>query len=1340
MVKQIRSFLRTGTRKDTFRVSKGLKRRLSSLFLIIPMVVSLFAAMPASAPVTAANTQPDASVPIYQDTSYSFEERAADLLSRLTLSQKASLMISSRAAAVPSLGIREYGWWNEALHGVSRIQFNASGNATTLYNTTSYPIDLSLGSTWDPALMYREAVMISDEAREVVPDNMRSLSFWSPTINMGRDPRWGRNDESYGEDPYLVTQIASQFVNGMEGKDMQGSLLPESAGYLKTVTTLKHYAGNNSEVNRLNGTSNIDDRSLREYYTAAFRGIVQSADVRSVMTSYNRVNGVPASASVYLMDNLLRQTFGFTGYVTSDCDSVYEISSGHKWIPPGWTTALNQTSRTAFAMSAGEDLNCNAGYSDGQNYLNRTATAISSNITTETGLFTENDVDTSLLRLLTARMQLGEFDYALGQEVPWITDARARVPAGTWTNSNNNLAVTETVDRVAMAREVATKSLVLLKNDETTKKDGTTGKLLPLQVPTSGPFNVAVIGYFSNPTPSSSTYQFLGGYSSNQGTNAQPMHTNPYQGIRDAILAINPEATVTYYKGFTDTRTQASRLINISAEHVAAAGAADLAIVYVGTDSGTANEAGDRANITLPGTQADLIAQVAQANPNTIAVMETIGLMDVTSFEPSVSAMLWSSYNGQQKGAALADVLTGAYNPSGRLPFIWYQNNSQIPPITDYTLRPTETNPGRTYMYFDGPLSYPFGYGLSYSTFAYANLQINQTNLDANDTFQASVDVTNTGDVPGNEVVELYVNTPDSPAELERPIKRLRGFQKVSLDPGETKTVTMSVNVSDLAFFDESLGRYVVDTGLYGVQISKSSADADIQLQASVEVSGTLRPVISVVTVKPNQEGDDALDIPSRVIYSEGKVVNPQVTVAMSDDTLYGYIKKNGSQPFPDGMTFEYSSNRPQVVAVDQNNVIHTVNEGVATVTVSMSYQGVSQSTTFVVVVNNAAPTLAVDVATQDVQYTDAIQPVTVTATDVVADLPLSVTTQWSQDTGPFQDGLPGQLTLTANDCTSEGVLAACAYTLSGTVPVQPGAYVIQTTISDGIAPAAIDTTIVVQPEDASLLYTGDIIKTVDEVMDLRVTVWDSAANGYVGANPELDNPTIADITKMWVAFDLYPAASCLSGTPTSLYAQVVDNGDVGDGIGTAASTFSSSTEASFCVVARVVAGPDGGENQWYTADFANSALTFYEPSGQFATGGGWINDPDGGKANFGFNARYLKKGAPKGNLVYVFRGEYQGIPADFVIKSNAVDALAFAGSDFPIQATLQGKCTIQINQASNGAPLYSEGNATFQASVTDTNDAGDSFALTVYLKNGVPYKSLPETLLQGGNIIAHLK
>ena len=300
--------------------------------------------------------------------------------------------------------------------------------------------------------------------------------------------------------------------------------------------------------------------------------------------------------------------------------------------------------------------------------------------------------------------------------------------------------------------------------------------------------------------------------------------------------------------------------------------------------------------------------------------------------------------------------------------------------------------------------------------------------------------------------------------------------------------------------------------------------------------------------------------------------------------------------------------------------------------------------------------------------------------------------------------------------------------------------------LSSQIAVAIVNwlVTIVVTPEDAAIQYTGDAIAPIGTNLALRATVWDSAASGYPGPNPETGpSATLGDLTKMWIAFDLYPSSSCLSGTPTTQYVQVADTGTVGDGIGTASNTFTSASEAGFCVVARLVADSGGGVNPWYTADNAEAALlTFYENTGQFATGGGWVNDPGSSKGNFGFNARANKKGQPQGHMVYVYRGQYNAVSADFIIRSNALNALAFLGNTFPISTTLQGKATIQINRSSDGALLYSEGNATFQATVVDSGAnsgiGSDSFALTVYDKNGVVYKSVPTTLLQGGNVVVH--
>jgi len=927
--------------------------------------------------------QAASATPIYQNPSYTFAERAADLVSRMTLAQKASQMNSSFSPAIPSLGVPQWGWWNEALHGVSREQLLNNANATTLTNTTSYPDDQSLGSTWDPTLIYNVATAISDEAREVVTDNTENLDFYSPTMNLERDPRWGRTGETYGEDPYLVSQEVSQFVDGLQGEDQSGQLLPSSEGYYKAIATIKHYTANNTESNRLTGSSDMDDRTLREYYTKTFRNIVQQANPGSVMSAYNEVNGTPSPADVYLNDTLLRQTFGFNGYLTSDCDAIYEITNGHHWQPPGLSRPVNNTERHAFAMAAGEDLNCQTGYHDSFNYANSLPTAVAQGIPTTTDTFNVNDVDASLVRLFTARMETGEFDDP--NNVPWVMQARASVPQGTWTNSNSNGAVTETPARLALARQAADESIVLLKN-ATSNANGTTGQLLPLQVPSSGDYKVAVVGYFGHPSS-----LFLGDYASSQGTAGQANNVDSYTGIKNAIQAIDPGATVDFYRGFTGTSTTTPNnvtTIDSSAITAIQNGGYNEVIVVVGTDGSSASsscvgcgtEASDRTAITLPGNQVSLVNQVAAVNPNTIVYMRTLGPMDVTSFEPNVSAILWSSYNAQREGQALADVMLGTYNPSARLSATWFQTLAQIPePSTDYSIRPNGTNPGRTYMYYNGSLGdvqYPFGYGLSYTTFGFSNLQIDKkaqglhsaqwkrvrkkclefdgyrchkTSLDANDTFRVSADVTNTGSVAGKEVVQLYVNQPDAPAALQRPIKRLEGFQLVALDPNQTKTVTFTIKVPKLAYFDQTAGKWSVDDGRYGIQIGTSSADSDIQLQDFVNVTGTLTPVLNVLTAKPVMQGDPARDIQQRVMFPVGVTVLPQLTASMSDDTLYGYISKGNSQSFPRRMTFSFSSDHPQVVSVARDGTIKTVANGVATITVTATLNGVSKSTSFVV-------------------------------------------------------------------------------------------------------------------------------------------------------------------------------------------------------------------------------------------------------------------------------------------------------------------------------------------------------------------------------------------------------
>ncbi|MCA1982210.1 glycoside hydrolase family 3 C-terminal domain-containing protein [Nocardioides nematodiphilus] len=894
------------------------------------------ASRPAPTPPSASQAS---STPVYLNRSFTPAERAADLVSRMTLAEKAQEMNSSQAPAIPRLGIAAWGWWNESNHGVNASTITPTGNATTLTNTTSYPSDLSMGSTWDPKLVYREASLIGDEARDTAPQNRFNLDFYAPTVNLSRDPRWGRNDESWSEDPTLTATLASQYVDGLQGQTPAGVLPASANGYYKAIATLKHYAANNSEVNRRNGSSDMDQRTLREYYTKQFADIVKAAHPGSIMSSYNSINGVPAAASVQLMSDLARDTYGFDGYFTSDCDAVREIQNGHHWQPPTASAPLDQYGRSAYAISAGEDLDCNWGYHDQYSYGNTVPTAIAQKIKTEVDTFNVGDVDTSVTRLFTARIATGEFDEE--SQVPWVRAARQRLGGATWTTSPTNNAITETPERLAQARESAQEGLVLLKND----KVGA-APLLPLDLPQSQPTKVAVVGYFAHPQQ-----LFTGGYSSIQTGAGAANNIDAYTGIKDAIQARNPQAQVDFLPGVTGGTT-ASKLTTVDPATIAAVKGYDAVVVVAGTDYTTASEDHDRTTTALPGAQASMISQVEAANPHTVVYLQTVGSVDVRSFEATSPAILWSSYLGQRQGAAIADVLLGTVNPSGHLPFTWYTDDSQLPAITDYAIRPSQSAPGRTYMYYTGTPSFPFGHGLSYGTFRFSDLKVAKGAVRASGTISATATVTNTGTVAGAATPQLYVTTPFASAAAERPVKRLLAFDRVVVKPGQSVRVHFTAPASQLAFLDEKSQTMKVDRGTYGLQLGASSSD--VRARASVTVTGRLGSLPATVSVRPVETGDAAADVAQRVAFDAGTRIDPQVTVATDDEALHGYIAKGRSTPLPEGMKIRYHSNRRDVVAVEQGGTeLRAVGSGVATVTVDATYHGRTVSTSFVV---NVAP------------------------------------------------------------------------------------------------------------------------------------------------------------------------------------------------------------------------------------------------------------------------------------------------------------------------------------------------------------------------------------------------
>ena len=914
-------------------------KRLRNLTCLAIGVAAVTGCTLASVVPSAATASSQAkSVPIYLNPAYPPAERAADLVSRMTTAEKAEEMDSSEAPAIPSLGVAAWGWWNEANHGVSYLTLTPSGNAKQLYNTTTYPTDLALGSTWNPSLVHQEALQIGAEAREVAPGNTENLDFYAPTVNLSRDPRWGRNDETWSEDPTLTADLASQYVDGLQGENSNGQLPASAHGYYQALATLKHYAANNTEDTRLTGSSNMDQATLRQYYTKQFADIIAQSHPASIMSAYNEVNGIPSPANVQLNQELARETYGFGGYFTSDCDAIYVMQAFHNWIPPNSTVPVNQYTRSAYANSAGEDLECNAGYQDSYNYGNTIPTALTQNIQTLTDTYNIGDVDTSLVRLFTARIETGEFDAE--SQVPWVAKARAALGGVTWTN-NPDSAITETPQRLRLAQDTADQSIVLLKNSA--PADGG-NPLLPLKIPSTGPYKLAVMGYFAHPQS-----LYLGGYASIQTGPGAANNVDAYDGIKAAVQKINPDAQVDFYPGVTGGTTAAT-LTTVDAASVAAAKNYNAVVVVIGTDSSTGSEGNDRTSLAVPGAQASMISQIEAANPNTIVYLETMGDVDTSPFLSTTPALLWSSYNGQRQGAALADVLLGQADPSGHLPFTWYANQNQLPPITDYTLQPTATTDGRTYMYFTGSVAWPFGYGLSYTDFRYARLRVNRRDVNANGTVTVTADVTNIGAVAGATVAQLYAATPGAPASMQLPDKRLEAFRKVELAPGQTNRLTFTVSVPDLAFFSDTKNKYLAYDGRYALQLGSSSSD--IAQQAVIRVRGALDPLPSVVTVQAVMPGDAAQGVVQRVFFPAGVAITPEITVSLSDQSLVGYVTKGQSTSLPEGMTVRYSTDHPDVVRVSQGgSVLTTVGTGPATITATVRYHGATATGSVVVYV-----------------------------------------------------------------------------------------------------------------------------------------------------------------------------------------------------------------------------------------------------------------------------------------------------------------------------------------------------------------------------------------------------
>ncbi|MDR0424540.1 MAG: glycoside hydrolase family 3 C-terminal domain-containing protein [Clostridiales Family XIII bacterium] len=962
-------------------------KRVSAILLSLILVVTCAPVSPAAGvlPGLGADTAAAAEMivqPIYLNTSYTFAERAADLVAQMSTAEKGSQLTGSNAAAIPRLGISGYQWWNEAIHGLSRN--GGVGGPPQTVDSTSYPVSYAAGATWDRDLYYRESVEIGNEIRESTRAHKYELTYYSPTVNLARDPRWGRNDESYSEDPFLTAEMATRFIAGVEGKDpASGAYEKTSAnneGYLKAVTTIKHYTANNSENNRRTGGAETDIRSVREYFTRPYRNIIQNIDVTSVMTAYSNVNGDPVSYSSYFMDTLLRQAWGFSGYVTSDCDSVSTITS-QNYTNPHTGSLISTTEAFAMALAHGEDLECNNGFTTGNgSYASNMKAMLAESPMNDKGRFTENQVDVSLHRLMTTRMRLGEFD----GEIAYIAEAKARVENEAASKGIGR----QTPERVALAAEVAENAVVMLKNS---------GSALPVtkaaisgSAPLAPTATMAIVGPWGKGT-------YLGGYSSTQNlTSADTANFVVIErGIRDAYAGYLPAENIEYFDGFTEEAGNLAGKNTIDPEAVAAAVDADVAIVVLGNEQADSNEEQDRLNLNFTGGQTQLAKQIGAARKElgkkTIVIMETFGPSNISDFEPYVDAILWSGFAGIQKGVGFANVLTGAKNPSGKTTALWHNNvdgtgsvaegTSDLPPTVDYIMYNEDaSHPGRTYMYYkdaykEGGVKYPFGYGLSYSDFSYKGIsEISSGNGEggaytADGTIKVSVTLENSSAVAGQEVVQLYVSQPDAAPADKRPFRRLLGFDKVAVGAGAERTVTFELPIADIAYFDAASGKYAVDRGAYLIEIAGSSLDASKAVAGQNALAftvsdGTITQKPEVVTFKPNQGGDDAAMIAERLLFDRGAEIIPHIAVAMNDETIYGRTIKDNVPPItqapsitdiplPEGMAVSYA-HKSGDRAIDYSGGKLVANAyGVETVEATVTYKGTTVKGDFVVYVKS---------------------------------------------------------------------------------------------------------------------------------------------------------------------------------------------------------------------------------------------------------------------------------------------------------------------------------------------------------------------------------------------------
>lgn len=685
------------------------------------------------------------------NTELPVEERAKETIKQMTLEEKVSQLVY-KSAAIERLGIPAYHWWNECLHGVARC-----GTATV------FPQAIGLAAMFDADFLKRVAEAISDEIRgkynayQSIGDNSiyKGITEYAPNINIFRDPRWGRGQETYGEDPFLTAELGIAFIRGIQGEDEK---------YRKADANVKHYvvhSGPDELRHEIDVT--IDEKQFRETYLYAFARCIREADVACVMGAYNRVNGAPCSGSSYLLKDILREELGFKGYVVSDSFAIDDFHLHHK-------ITSSPVESAAMAFNNGCDQN------GGTTFLHLSEAV-------RQGLVKEEDIDVSVQRLLEERIRLGMFDPA--EDVPF------------YKISND---IVDCAEFRGLAREAAGKSAVLLKNKE---------DILPLENKYK---TIAVIG----PNADSKDV-LLGNYSGTPSKYTTLLRGMQEEAKKRGIEVIYAEGCDLYkkeYKSLCET--------DLIPEAVIAARKSDIAVLCLGLSPVLEGEEGeegavqcDRDDLGLPGRQAELVRAVAREGKPVILILCNGSPLSIPKEEPLADAILEVWYPGEEGGSAVADILFGNYNPSGRLPVTVVKGTEDLPPFDSYDMQ------GRTYRFLEKEPMYPFGYGLSYTRFEYRPVDLPET-IPAGKDIQFDVSVKNTGKCSGETVLQVYIR--DEEASVKVPKHQLVFFKRVMAETGEEKKVTVCIRARDLAVVRQN-GTCVLEPGRFKIYIGGSQPD-----------------------------------------------------------------------------------------------------------------------------------------------------------------------------------------------------------------------------------------------------------------------------------------------------------------------------------------------------------------------------------------------------------------------------------------------------------------------------------------------------------------------------------